>query len=284
MTRTLDRFAMVDGVRNEQNARWAVTVQRELPAKWLLEVGYVGSRGFDLTMEQNENTLPRRYLSTAPARDQTTINFLTANVANPFAGLLPGEGLNGSTTQRQQLLRPYPQLQDIQTWRYDGSSRYHALQSRIERRFSSMMARDSQGRTRREEEIALVGPLAVDGPSPRLVTILDGVAGFSYTLDERQRIAYRNPIAAAKLQSHAYTYSADQKEGTRVWVTEPRDHAGWVAAESAKIAAVGIAGQKLVAGDKAASKIYLAVISTRSDSALTFGCGVRLSTAVTAYT
>jgi hypothetical protein len=77
--------------------------------------------------------------------------------------------------------------------------------NRIERRFSSMMARDSQGRTRREEEIALVGPLAVDGPSPRLVTILDAVAGYSYTLDERQRIAYRNPLAIAKLrEGHAY--------------------------------------------------------------------------------
>ena len=134
--RTLDRFAMVDGVSNEQNARWAITVQRELPAQWLLEIGYVGSRGFDLTVEQNDNTLPRQYLSTAPARDQATINFLTANVTNPFAGLLPGEGLNSSTTQRQQLLRPYPQVQDIQTWRYDGSSRYQALQSRIERRFA----------------------------------------------------------------------------------------------------------------------------------------------------
>jgi hypothetical protein len=134
--RQLDRFAMVDGVHNEQNARWAITVQRELPAQWLLEVGYVGSRGFDLTVEQNDNTLPRQYLSTQLARDQTTINFLTTNVTNPFAGLLPGEGLNSSTTQRQQLLRPYPHFQDIQTWRYDGSSRYHALQSRLERRFA----------------------------------------------------------------------------------------------------------------------------------------------------
>jgi hypothetical protein len=134
--RTLDRFAYVDGVRNEQNARWAVTVQRELPNQWLLELGYVGSRGFDLTVEQNDNTLPRQYLSTSPSRDQTAINLLTANVANPFAGLVPGEGLNSSTTQRQQLLRPFPAYQDIQTWRYDGSSRYHALQSRVERRFS----------------------------------------------------------------------------------------------------------------------------------------------------
>ena len=90
--------------------------------------------------------------------------------------------------------------------------------NRIERRYSSMMARDSQGRTRREEEIALVGPLAVDGPSPRLVTILDPVAGHSYTLDERQRIAYRNPIALTKLRrGPRYAYAAGHK-GTQVWV------------------------------------------------------------------
>jgi hypothetical protein len=134
--RQLDRFAFVDGVRNQQNARWAFTVQRELPSQWLLELGYVGSRGYDLTAEQNDNTLPRQYLSTAPARDQATINYLTTNVPNPFAGLLPGEGLNSGTTQRQQLLRPNPQFLDIQTWRYDGWSDYHALQSRIERRFT----------------------------------------------------------------------------------------------------------------------------------------------------
>ncbi len=134
--RQVDRFAYVDGVRNEQNARWALSVQRELPAQWLLDIGYVGSHGYDLSRDQNDNTLPRQYLSTSRTRDQATINFVTANVANPFAGLLPGETLNGSTTQRQQLLRPLPHFQDLLTWRYDGSSNYHALQSRLERRFS----------------------------------------------------------------------------------------------------------------------------------------------------
>ena len=136
--------------------------------------------------------------------------------------------------------------------------------NRIERRFSSMMARDSQGRTRREEEIALVGPLAIDGPSPRLVTILDAVAGYSYTLDERQRIVYRNPIALAKMrEAHAYAYAADQKVGTRVWVSEPGDHAVWMAADKAKVA-VAVPGQKLSVGDKAASKITTESLGSRS--------------------
>ena len=84
---------------------------------------------------RNNNAVPRQYLSTSPVRDTTAINFLTANVANPFAGLLPGEGLNGSTTQRQQLLRPYPQFGNIDTRRYDGSSSFDSAQFRLERRF-----------------------------------------------------------------------------------------------------------------------------------------------------
>ena len=133
--------------------------------------------------------------------------------------------------------------------------------NRIERRYSSMIARDSQGRTRREEEIALVGPLAVDGPSPRLVTILDPVAGNSFTLDDSQKIAYRNPMALAKLNAaHDYAYAADQK-GTAVWVMQSGDPA-WMAAEKGKVA-TAVAGQKLFAGD-AGAKITTESLGTKS--------------------
>jgi hypothetical protein len=71
--------------------------------------------------------------------------------------------------------------------------------NRIERRYVSSIARDSRGRTRREEEIALVGPLGATGPAPRLVTILDPDAGVSYTLDESTRVAYRNSIMQGKI-------------------------------------------------------------------------------------
>jgi hypothetical protein len=71
--------------------------------------------------------------------------------------------------------------------------------NRIERRYVSSIARDSRGRTRREEEIALVGPFAATGPSPKLVTIVDPDARVSYTLDEHQRVAYQNGVAPAKL-------------------------------------------------------------------------------------
>ena len=71
--------------------------------------------------------------------------------------------------------------------------------NRIERSYQSSVARDSRGRTRREEEIALIGPLAsANAGVPRLVTIVDPDSGTSYTLDDDQRVAYRNLRAGDK--------------------------------------------------------------------------------------
>ena len=72
--------------------------------------------------------------------------------------------------------------------------------NRIERRYESSVARDSRGRTRREEEIALIGPFftAANAGAPRLVTIIDADAGVTYTLDEDQRVAFRSGRANEK--------------------------------------------------------------------------------------
>jgi hypothetical protein len=136
--RTIGRLNDDLEYRNGQNMRWSIGVQRELAGAWVVEGAYVGNKGYDLTINSdfNINQVPRDYLSTSPVRDTATINFLTTNVTNPFRGLLPGESLNGSTVQRQQLLRPYPQFQNINVRRYDGSSSYHSAQFRLERRFS----------------------------------------------------------------------------------------------------------------------------------------------------
>jgi len=69
--------------------------------------------------------------------------------------------------------------------------------NRIERRYESSVARDTRGRTRREEEIALIGPFftAANAGAPRLVTIIDPDAGVTYTLDEGQRVAFRSSRA-----------------------------------------------------------------------------------------
>jgi hypothetical protein len=82
------------------------------------------------------DTISRQFLSTSPIRDDAINNFLTVNIPNPFRGLAPGTGFNGSTIQRQQLLRPFPQFTGVGGGRTDGLVGYHSLQLRGEKRMS----------------------------------------------------------------------------------------------------------------------------------------------------
>jgi hypothetical protein len=134
---TEKRFHMnADDVANPQMMRWVASLQRQLPGQWVVEGTYVGAKGYDLTTEIEGNPLPNQYLSTSAVRDQATIDFLQAIVPNPLQGLVPGTSLNGSTVQRQQLLRLYPQFQNINTYGYAGSNSYQSGQLRVEKRFS----------------------------------------------------------------------------------------------------------------------------------------------------
>lgn len=123
---------------SQYSARWHMSVQRELTPNLVIETGYMGNKGLRLPVDHQMNWVPLQYLSNSPTRDQANIDRMTANVANPFAGLIPGTTLNGSTVQRQQLLRPYPQFTGLtMQQRNDGSSTFHAFQVRVERRFSA---------------------------------------------------------------------------------------------------------------------------------------------------
>jgi hypothetical protein len=53
--------------------------------------------------------------------------------------------------------------------------------------------RDSEGRTRREETLAAIGPWAASGTPPTVVTIQDPVSGSSYSLDPQNKIATKLP-------------------------------------------------------------------------------------------
>ena len=117
--------------------RWQFAIQRELMANSLIEVSYVGNRGTGMQVSRDLNPVPAQYLSTSPVRDQNTINFLNAQVPNPFYPLLPRTNLASTTVSRAQLLRPYPQFSGVSSNQYLGYSWYHSLQARVERRFSA---------------------------------------------------------------------------------------------------------------------------------------------------
>jgi hypothetical protein len=123
-------------LKNPYMERWQLAVQRELPRDSVLEISYVGNRGVRQQVSKNLDALPDQYLSTTGVRDQTTINYLGAQVANPFYPLLPGTSLSGTTVARSQLLLPFPQFTAVNYNTNQGYSYYHAMQTRFEKRFS----------------------------------------------------------------------------------------------------------------------------------------------------
>jgi hypothetical protein len=130
-------FPYVGEVRTPRTHRWSIGVQRELPGYFLVEGTYVGSLAQNLPVTLDLNAVPRQYFSTSPVRDDVTNNFLSAQVANPFAGLLPGTNINGANVSRSQLLRPYPQFTGVSALETNGTSDYTSFQGRVERRMAN---------------------------------------------------------------------------------------------------------------------------------------------------
>ncbi len=109
-------------------------IQKQLGGNAVVEASYVGTRATRLAVTRQLNTVSRQHLSTSPVRDNTTNQFLTAQVPNPFYPSLAGTDLSGQRVARQQLLRPYPQFTGITFADQVGYSWYHSLQVRAERR------------------------------------------------------------------------------------------------------------------------------------------------------
>ncbi len=119
--------------------RWQIGFQREMAGGFTVDAAYVGNYGYDIELFRNINALPNKYLNTDNSRSaamNANNTFLTAAVANPFAGLLPGTSFNSATIARSQLLRAYPAFGDITTTNNDGKSWYHSGQLGLQRRFS----------------------------------------------------------------------------------------------------------------------------------------------------
>lgn len=121
---------------NNYMQRFSIGFQRQLISRTVVEVNYVGNRGTNLDSSEPLNALPASYLSRTGVRDQRTIDFLNAQVDNPFANLLPGTALNATRVARSQLLLPYPHFTGVNTTTQRGYSWYHSLQTTVERRLS----------------------------------------------------------------------------------------------------------------------------------------------------
>jgi len=70
----------------------------------------------------------------------------------------------------------------------------------IKRTNSATVYRDSEGRTRREQQLGAVGPWVVSGEPQQTVLINDPVAGINYILEPRTRIARKMPLSFFRIE------------------------------------------------------------------------------------
>jgi len=148
-------FAAVGPIRKESlntpyEQTWSFGFQKELPAKILLDMSYVGKKGTHLYLggfREHNYVPPAAIAGMTPDQAGT---FLTNLVPNPFyyggpAGSCdptkficdPTSGLAGPQIQQYQLLVPYPQYNNFQGDSPPiATSIFHALQVRAEKDFA----------------------------------------------------------------------------------------------------------------------------------------------------
>jgi hypothetical protein len=111
--------------------QWNLTVQRQLAQNFAFEIAYIGSKATHLGV-------PDYNLNQLSAAQLAATSNLPASVANPFAGTIPASSsLGGPTISPVQLLKPYPEFQNVILFRNNiGNSSYNGLYVKLEKRFS----------------------------------------------------------------------------------------------------------------------------------------------------
>jgi hypothetical protein len=117
---------------------WSFSLQRQLSGNLQVEAAYIGTRGTRLNASQlvRLNQVHPRYLELGSllTRNITTPEARAANIPIPYPGF---------TGTVAQALRPYPQYLDVSaTQPKAGSSKYHAMMLRVQKRFSGGLILD----------------------------------------------------------------------------------------------------------------------------------------------
>lgn len=96
---------------------------------YLFAMSYVGSHGIHQIINAPLDQLPVPYYQMGSA--------LNTQVKNPFYGSITSGTLSTPTISQGQLLRPFPQFQDVQDqYQSTGNMHYNSMQLRAEHRFS----------------------------------------------------------------------------------------------------------------------------------------------------
>jgi Carboxypeptidase regulatory-like domain len=119
--------------------QWMAGVDIQLPWNIGLDVAYVGNKVSKLGVTRRVNLVPQSENDKSIPSLGGNAGYLNQTFPNPFAGLVPGQGLNAATVSRGQLLRPYPHFtNDLQMNRLNrGASYYNALEAVATKRYTN---------------------------------------------------------------------------------------------------------------------------------------------------
>jgi hypothetical protein len=111
---------------------WSFNVQHELPAGFLIDIAYVGTKGSRLNNYVAMNQVDPKYLSLGPllSKSITDPEVVAKGYKKPY---------DSFTGTLAQALRPYPQYNNIiHTYLGKGGFNYNSLQAKVEKRYSAL--------------------------------------------------------------------------------------------------------------------------------------------------
>ncbi len=166
--------------------QWSTSLQVQLLNSLVLQVAYSGNKVTDLEINKNIDDLPATYMGTSSSPlTAAQISALTASVANPLAGLLPGSSLNGAKVQQYLLDVPYPQFTGVtDDYKSAGSVLYNSLAVTVTKQLSNRL--EMQGNftwsKTMDQNVYLnpqaTSPFRYQDPNPNLIANVFGTYHF----------------------------------------------------------------------------------------------------------
>ena len=138
----MDWWQFQEVSRLPENWNWTLSVQRELPGKFLVEASYNASVGIHLMSGLlNVNQLDSKYLSDPRVNPLRNVRFDATGSPLQAAGFSKPYPAFPNSLTLERALRPFPQYANINTWSGNGDrsghSTYHAAIIEVERRVST---------------------------------------------------------------------------------------------------------------------------------------------------
>lgn len=138
--------------RRPRQQRWRIDVQHQFGNSMVLSLAYAGMYTSDLRVTRRLDALPAQYWNTTNTRNDAIATNLNSNVPNPYyignfaslqssnptvySALASRAFFTSTTIRKNQLLRPYSQLNTLNQIGPYGESKAHSFEATFQRRFS----------------------------------------------------------------------------------------------------------------------------------------------------